>query len=202
MNPGCFGRRTALLWLAAVLFLSACSSTRFVQTSGPEGDVSPPASLVVLVGVVDDPETGHLLQQSLTERLRAEGLQVVSSPSPLPAEGMDAAAARDLVATAHADGVLVVRESKREQGLTVIPPRGSPGRGSSGEVVHQRPPVIHEYEILVFETELYADRPVRRVWSATTRTHVRGSPERGERDMVGLADGLVDSLRGAGLISR
>jgi hypothetical protein len=161
-----------------------CASTRIVnQWSNPDHG-STRFARVLVIGVSKQPSLRRAFEDEFVSRLKAEGMDAVSSYRFLPEDGqVDEARLQEAVKQANADAVLVSRLFRVERKTDVSPgvyyPPPAMGLGFYGGYYgawhgYYEPPRIYQYDIYVSETSLYDGGKNQLVWTATAQTEQPG----------------------------
>lgn len=186
-----------LLLIAATLALAACASTTIRDAWVDPDHRGGPFRRLIVLGVSDNISERRIFEDLMVARLAAAGVDAVPAYRHLPAAAEPAL--DNAVRASGADGLLMSRiravDRKTQFFRTFAPaPRfGWYGWYSGWYPVAQ----VHQYDVTLVETTLFAADGKRVVWTGTTETY---EPRSVARDTPELADVIVKALRERALL--
>ena len=201
-------------WLlsgAVLLLLSACSSTRLVQSWQEPTFAGPPVQKVLVMGLFHDPLDRRFFEDEFAARISASGVQAVPSYTLIPNpedfdEQREVAAA---VAQAGVDGVLITELKAVDKEEKYVPPRVEYATGPSmyagGFYGHYyrsyqtvyRPGYTKLDTIARVETSLYTTADNKLVWAAKTESM---NPDSAKKAIGETARTLIKDMKQRGIL--
>jgi hypothetical protein len=193
--------RLALV-LAAGLLAAGCASTTLQdQWRDPAWTAGPFRSFLV-VGLGGDPVARRIFEDTMVAKLRASGVSATQAYLLIP-DGMQASEPQldAAVAKAGADALMMTRlrgvQTQTQISTTFVPgPLYGPGwygYYNAWYPVQQ----ISQYQIATVDTSVFATSGRVLVWTGVTQTF---NPQSVTQEAPGLADVIVKSLAGQGLL--
>lgn len=169
--------------LAVVLLLNACSNTRLLNVWQDSPPPAQPLSHVLVIGVSGQEGVRRSFEDIFAAQLAKQG--IIAEPIYRlysGAAGTDTGMAggavpedelKRIIQRTGADGVLVTRLIRTEQRLQVTPgapmPMGFYGFYNYAWGYYS-PPMVDSYTVALLETNVWAARSGRLLWSGTTET--------------------------------
>ncbi len=202
MTPFLPRRLAATLMLFAAALLTACASTTLTDSWFDPTFSGPPFQKWMIVAVGGGPVSVRTLEDTMTAKLRARGVQAVQGYTLLPdgaatQQQLDAAAAQS-----GADALMFIhlrRVETRTQVSTTMVPAGFGGGfgwwGPYGGWVAV--PDVSTYQIAMVETMVYKVAGQQLVWSGVTQTF---DPRSASQEAPGFSELILNSLATRGLV--
>ena len=201
-------------WLlsgAVLLLLSACSSTKLVQSWQEPTFAGPPVQKVLVMGLFHDPLDRRFFEDEFAARISASGVQAVPSYTLIPNpedfdEQKEVAAA---VTQAGVDGVLITELKAVDKEEKYVPPRVEYATGPSmyagGFYGHYyrsyqtvyRPGYTKLDTIARVETSLYTTADNKLIWAAKTESM---NPESAKKAIGETAKTLIKDMKQRGIL--
>jgi hypothetical protein len=198
------------LGVAALLLVSACSSTTVVDQWQSPDFKGGPFKRILVVGVTSQAAIRRIFEDEFVRQLRARGTDAVASYTLIPEDGqVERPRLERAVKEAGADGVIVARVVKVEQKTQVVP--GTPAFPGFGTDIYgfygtgwggvwtgyASPPVVFQYEEVRAETKLFDASSGALVWAAQSDVF---APTDARKDSADFASRIIAALASRKLI--
>ncbi len=206
-----FSRPLFLLFVAILaLAASGCSSTKITEKWRAEKLSGPKAKRILLLSLIKDPVTRAYFEDHFVAEAKAKGFEVIPSHrlAPHRTDMDEEAEVRHLLAASGADGVLVAQLQGVEKKHKHVPSRldwfpDSYHYNGFYDYYYRsyrgiyRPGYIGADDYFKMQFRYFSPRSEKMLWAANVQT-------KNPRSIVGtireIADEVLDSLRGSGLI--
>lgn len=190
----------AILACASLGMLAGCATTQsqLVDTWVDPAIRNDPMHKVVVIAVKKDPTQRRQWEDAFVAEFRDRHVEAVPSYTLSPAAIPDSATMAQTLAGGGFDGVVMVRQSRREDRKEYVPPTTytrragyvyNPFWGVYQPVYRQftTPGYVENTKLLWYRTTVYDLRhEMQEVWSGATRTQNPDSPQSVRHDVSGL----------------
>jgi hypothetical protein len=186
--------RTTLCLLFVGLLVSACASTKLVNSWKDTRYQGPPLSKILVIGVTKQSVVRRTYEDELARQLAEHGVVAVPSYTLIPEDGE---VPKDRLAQAvlqsGADGVLIARLVKVSRQVRVEPGTyvGPPFMGFYDFYPFAwggfyEPPLIYAYDVVTWETTVFDARTNQMIWAGTTETFAPKDLAKDAREFVSV----------------
>ncbi len=193
----------------ALFFLTSCATSTLTSVWKDPAYQGGKLKRILVIGVTEKQTTKRIFEDEFVSQLRGMGVEGISSYTVLPQDkAMDKGALEPIVGRLGVDGVLVTRLLDKKRFDTYYPPQVTyvPHSGYYGGWYNyyqssysyvSTPGYSIQQQVVVLETNLYASKEEKLIWSGVSETFVEDSTEQLIRSFVGM---IVKDLSAKGLI--
>ena len=179
--------RNSIAWMLLVpllALLGSCASTELTNAWVDPEYSGKPMRKVLVIGEFREPATRRLFEDTMVAKLKSQGTEAVPSYPLIPDEEKDdaklEAIVRDAVIQSQADGILMSRlaridkENRYSPGYVGVRPGVGYYGGFYGHYTsvqsYYAPPLVHELDVYVLETNLWSVASASMIWTGSTET--------------------------------
>lgn len=193
----------------ALFSLASCATSTLTSVWKDPAYQGGKLKKIVVIGVTEKQTAKRIFEDEFVAQLRGMGVEGVPGYAVVPQDkAADKSAVEATVARLGADGVIVTRLLDKKTFDTYYPPQVAyvPYRGYYGGwsnyyygsyTAVTTPGYTLQQQVVVLETNLYATKEEKLIWSGVSETFVEDSAEQLVRTLVGM---IVKDLAAKGLI--